>query len=249
MPCYQSEYEQWRGAVEDLHSIHARALRFVRANNVPGVRRTDKQRRGAMKRLNKALTSIAGCVPSEPDTADARPSGNPLVGTWKTVQRFVSEDGVNVTHDTSTKFTRDGRFLARIKRDDFCRKNGLGFLPLTVEGAGRVRHGWRPPIQLRWSQGVLLSAPWPVESCSLSAVPTTPPRGATTRPTMSLTGVQGGGNWFVACQDRQPEGLQGPSGAALRAPVSRFLPREVAGEQTGGREPQPAGGHGPVRWW
>ena len=137
LACFQGEYEEWRDAVEELHSIHTNALRFIRNKNVSGVRRTDRQRRKAMKRLNTASASDAACGPSEPDTTGSAAPGNPIVGTWRGVVKAVAQDGVNVTYQMKTEITSDGRVLFRVKRDDFCRQRGLGSaLPLTHTGRG-----------------------------------------------------------------------------------------------------------------
>ena len=96
--------------------------------------------RSDLKRLDggAALVNLADCGPSEPHGTDATASGNPFLGRWLGVRPFVNEDGVNVTHRISTKITRDGRFLVRVKRDDFCRRSGHGFVPLTAEGRGEI---------------------------------------------------------------------------------------------------------------
>ncbi len=135
--CYAAEYERWREAVADLHSIHKRTVRFRRAGNAAGVRRTGTEQKGALKRLDKALSNVADCGPSESAGADAAAAGNPFVGVWEARIGGVAEkNGPHRATRVTITIRESGRFLQRNKRDVHCRSLGHGFVPLTVQGSG-----------------------------------------------------------------------------------------------------------------
>jgi len=135
--CYAAEYEMWRKAVADLHSIHKKTVRLLRAGNASGVRRAAKEQRRDVRRLDKALSSVADCGPSEPAVADAAPAGNPFVGVWEArISSAAEKNGPYRTIRERVTINKSGRFLLRNNRDLHCRSLGHGFVPLTVQGSG-----------------------------------------------------------------------------------------------------------------
>lgn len=142
--CYASEYERWRAAVEDLHAIGKKALGFARKGNASGLKRVAKQRRVAIKELDKALSNVADCVASEPPPV----SGEPFVGKWIAKEVAVLPSGFVDRSPRRLTIAKNGRMLLRIPRHFFCRESGHGLVTLSFKGRGMMVSADTP--EYRW---------------------------------------------------------------------------------------------------
>jgi len=142
--CYADEYERWRGAVEDLRAAHRNAQRFVRAGNKQGVQRTTRQRQQAMKRLNRAMSSVADCGPSVPSQTGGTTADDPLVGKWKSYDNWIMPDGFHNSSRLTFMIDQDGAYAFRDSNAGVCRQTGWGYVPFTRTGPGEFDLAGRP---------------------------------------------------------------------------------------------------------
>ena len=139
--CYASEYERWRAGVEDLHTIEQRALELAEAGRKNGLKRVAKDRRAAVKRLDRLLSSVADCGPG-PELEPLQ-LGALLAGKWKSGDNFVMPDGFHNKSRLTQTITRDGRYVLRDSNAGACRLAGLGYVPATVHGTATFDPGRR----------------------------------------------------------------------------------------------------------
>jgi len=121
----------------DGHAIGKKAVGFARQGNASGLKRLAKQRRAAVRELDRVLSYASDCVDSEPV---AIVPANPFVGKWIARPVYVRPRTGGYIDRSPRKLTIDGsnRMLLRIAREPSCIYAGYGVVPLTIRARGEV---------------------------------------------------------------------------------------------------------------